>query len=160
MIALLSSLLGFGSAFIPEVLKLLQDRRDKAHELALIKLQGDILDKQADRDLEKTLISATGAQAVAVQESYQADIKATVEAGYGWVSALAASVRPVLTYGFFLLYVGVKVAQFHLLMDPILPWASGVTFAEAIVLMWNGEDTAIFSAIVCFWFGDRIRRNR
>ncbi len=155
MIALLSALLGFGSSMVPDLLKLIQDKRDKAHEIELIKLQAQAADKQADNDLTKTIAIAEGQQAVAIQESYRTDVRSTIEAGFGWVAALSASVRPILTYLFFFLYVAVKYSQIHLMMNPTMPWQTAITFAEAISTAWGEEDMAIFSAIVAFWFGSR-----
>lgn len=42
MIELVSSILGFGSAFIPSVLNYFQDRSDKKHELAMLTKQEEI----------------------------------------------------------------------------------------------------------------------
>ncbi len=41
-----------------------------------------------------------------------------------------------------------------------LPWQEGMTMAAAIASIWNDEDVAIFSAVIAFWFGDRMLRAR
>lgn len=164
MIALLSALLGFFSSAAPDLLKLYRDQRDHAHELALLRLQMEHARHQQQRAQdEHTQERAAKLEAVAL-ESYQVEqvaLNARLQeqmTGIHWVDALAGSVRPMLTYGFFLLYVGVKIAQFHVLVSPSLPWHAPATMPTALVLLWGEEDVAIFSAIMAFWFGSRIMR--
>lgn len=157
MIAFLSALLGFGSSILPEFFKQAQDKRDKAHELALLERQAALEAMRSAADLEKTIELALGAQATAVQESYRADVQANQGS---WVAAYSASVRPTITYAFFLLYALVKFSQFWLLMNPSLPWQTTQTIAQALAAIWTDEDVAIFSAVVAFWFGDRMIRKR
>lgn len=157
MIAFLSALLGFGSSILPEFFKQVQDKRDKAHELALLERQAALEATRSAADLEKTIELALGAQATAVQESYRADVQANQGS---WVAAYSASVRPTITYAFFLLYALVKFSQFWLLMNPSLPWQTTQTIAQALAAIWTDEDVAIFSAVVAFWFGDRMIRKR
>jgi hypothetical protein len=157
MIALFSALLGFASSILPEFFKQHQDARDKAHELALLDRQSAIEFQRAAVDLDKSIQAALAAQSIAVQESYRADIAANKAS---WVSAYSASVRPTITYAFFLLYAAVKSAQFWLLLHPELPWQTASTLASALAAIWTEEDIAIFSAVIAFWFGDRMLRRR
>jgi hypothetical protein len=86
----------------------------------------------------------------------QADIKETeglykhdsIDAG-GFVNALRGSVRPVITYAFFGLFVAVQVVIMVKVMDEGGDWASAVT------LMWTPETSGLFAAIMSFWFGNR-----
>ena len=157
MIALLSALLGFGSSILPEFFKQKQDARDKAHELALMDRQAQINLQSNQVDLEKTIELALGNQAVQLQESYRADLRAVKQS---WVAAYSASVRPTLTYAFFILYALVKLGQFWVLLHPTLPWQTSASVMQALAMIWSEEDTAIFSAVVAFWFGDRMLRRR
>lgn len=161
MIALLSALLGFFSSALPDFLKLYRDGKDRAHELAVLQLQ-----MQYDRETlaaaatENARASAMQLQAIeaeaerAEQQALGARVRESLT-GIHWVDALAGSVRPVLTYAFFALYVLVKAAQLYLLTHPTLPWQSSMTLAQALVSLWTDEDVAIFSAIMAFWFGQR-----
>lgn len=162
MIALLSALLGFISSATPDIFKLFRDARDREHELAILRLQLEhdkarIAEGAAERQGRLEAIALASEQAE--QVSLNARLKEQLT-GIHWVDALAGSVRPVLTYSFFLLYAAVKCAQFHLLLHPVLPWALGSTMAQALVLVWGEEDIAIFSAIMAFWFGSRVMRRR
>jgi hypothetical protein len=135
----------------------MQDKRDKEHELALMAQQAEMEAKRSAADLEKTIELALGANAAAVQESYRADIEANKAS---WVAAYSATVRPTITYAFFLLYAAVKAAQFSLLLHPGLPWQTPQAITQALVAVWSEEDVAIFTAVICFWFGDRMIRKR
>jgi hypothetical protein len=157
MIALFSALLGFASSILPEFFKQHQDARDKAHELALLDRHSAIESQRAAVDLDKSIQAALAVQSIAVQESYRTDVAANKAS---WVSAYSASVRPTITYAFFLLYAAVKSAQFWLLLHPELPWQTASTLASALAAIWTEEDIAIFSAVIAFWFGDRMLRRR
>lgn len=160
MIALLSALLGFISSATPELLKLVRDGKDRAHEIAVLKLQLEydkarLAENTAERQVRLEAIFAESQRAEEAALSIRLKEQLT---GIHWVDALAGSVRPVLTYSFFLLYAVVKAAQFQLLLQPVLPWAAPPSAAQALVLLWSEEDIAIFSAIMAFWFGSRVMR--
>ena len=77
---------------------------------------------------------------------YQHDI----EIGKGasqWIINLRASVRPVVTYLFVLLLIIVDVASIW------WAWSSGVAFAEAIPMVFDGDEMQILASIIAFWFG-------
>lgn len=160
MIALLSALLGFISSATPELFKLFRDGKDRAHELAVMQLQIEydkarLAEGAAERQVRLEAI------AVEAQRAEETILSARLKeqlTGIHWVDALAGSVRPVLTYSFFVLYAVVKMAQFHLLVHPVFPWSAQMTLAQALVVVWSEEDIAIFSAIMAFWFGSRVMR--
>lgn len=155
MIALLSALLGYLGTAANEYFKSSQDKRDKEHELEILKYQAQLDDKRADTDLSKSLDLATSAQFTAAQDSYRADIQANAALENGFIVAYSASVRPTITYMFFLLYAAVKVAQFKMLLNPNFPWQQAAGFAQALVGVWTEGDMMIFEAVVGFWFGSR-----
>ncbi len=161
MIALLSALLGFISSAVPDVMKMVRDGKDRAHEITLLKLQMEYdreklaAASQEAREVRQQQLAAINLQAdMAEQASLNARVKDSLT-GIHWVDALAGSVRPVLTYAFFGLYVLVKVAQFSLLLSAHLPWQNNLSISQALVSLWTEEDVAIFSAIMAFWFGQR-----
>ncbi|MFX9551991.1 hypothetical protein ABTO49_20575, partial [Acinetobacter baumannii] len=70
----------------------------------------------------------------------------------------------IITYCFFLSYVAVKIAQYHTLATPDLPWLEDAAKVQAwfqiVLQLWNDDDQALFAAVMAFWFGDRSLRNR
>ena len=161
MIALISTLAVFVSSLIPECLKLFRDSRDRAHEVTLLRLQIEYdrerlaavtADSNAARlsQLQAIEIQAASAEQVTLNERLKDNLT-----GIHWVDALAGSVRPVITYAFFMLYFLIKAAQFVLLLDPAMPWQEAMTAPQALASLWTEEDIAIFSAVIAFWFGQR-----
>ncbi len=156
MIALLSTLVGFISSAAPEFIRMFTDSRDRSHEIALLKLQMAYEEKNLGRERAARLEEIQLAAATRESELLNARPGTAANVtGIHWVDALAGSVRPVLTYAFFLLYFLVKCGQYHVMMSPALPWLSSMSAAEALVSLWTEEDIAIFSAVIGFWFGNR-----
>lgn len=152
MITLLGTLLGFLGAAFPEIMKYFNRRQDNKHEL-------DLTDKQIE--LQK-LMGTQKMEELATQADMQ-EFKIlhdhAAPTGVTWVDALAGTVRPFLTYAFFITYVCVKIAMYQMLTSPeMLPWlgkAVSMDWKAAIVQLWTEEDQAIFSSIIAFWFGRR-----
>ena len=64
--------------------------------------------------------------------------------------SITASVRPVITYAFFLVFAMVKVSALANLLQ-----TDGVTLAAALLATWDEETQALFAAVMSFWFGSR-----
>jgi hypothetical protein len=126
MITLLASLLGFIGSMFPSLLKLWQDKADKKHELLILELQ-----IEADKRKYKSKLEAIDAYHDI--EASKALYK-TYHSGVSWVDALNGTVRPVIAYGFFLLYAVLKFLQ---------------------GFVWTEEDQAIFASVIAFYFGQR-----
>ena len=99
MLTLLGSLLGFLSSTFPDLLKLWQDRADRHHELAILDRQMEQMRLGHNQRLEAIGLEADIAESRAL---YQHDSQPS---GVRWVDALRASVRPVITYAFFMLFI-------------------------------------------------------
>tara|TARA_R100001377_G_C3185913_1_gene108541 strand:+ start:422 stop:844 length:423 start_codon:yes stop_codon:yes gene_type:complete len=136
MLTLLGSLLGFGSSFLPKVMDYFQDKADKKHEL-------EIMVRQAEIQLDKTAIDANIRE---VETIHQHD--AAIDGG-SFVNAIRASVRPVITYLFMGLFIGVEVATYYLLIQ------QGVAPGDALVASWSDQVMAMWASILAFWFGGR-----
>ena len=67
-----------------------------------------------------------------------------------WVDGLRASVRPLITYAFFILFASVKGSGLYLLIA-----VEGLLIAEALPRIWDPETQALFAAVMSFWFGNR-----
>ncbi|MGB1539349.1 MAG: hypothetical protein ACPG80_00155 [Rickettsiales bacterium] len=131
MITLLGSLLGFLGAAFPEILKIYRDKADKAHELSILDRQMELQREGHLQRLEAISMEADIAETKAIYRTYNTKIR--------WVDALNGTVRPVLAYAFFFLYVYVKFQQaVH------TPW-----------LIWQEDDQAIFAGIISFYYGQR-----
>ena len=138
MITLLASLAGFISSIFPELLKIFKDRYDKKHHL-------DIIDRQI-KIHKKSFDAEEFEHANKVFENNS--MYPTDKSGITWVDALNGSVRPVLAYSFFLMYMGIKLLQY-------LSIKGSLKASEYVHILWSIDDQAIFAGIISFYFGQR-----
>ena len=144
MLTLLGSLLGFISSTFPDLLKLWQDKQDRKHELQILDRQMEQMRLGHNQRLDEIAINADVSQSLAL---YKHDSQPS---GVTWVDGLRASVRPVITYGFFILFAWVKLSAVVLLMNQ-----GGLSINEALIQIWDAETQALFAGILSFWFGSR-----
>ncbi len=144
MLTLLGSLLGFITSAFPQLLGLIKDWQDRRHELAILDRQMEMQKLGHTQRLEEIAITADIAESQAL---YRHDAQPS---GVKWVDGLRSSVRPMITYAFFLLFAAVKGAGLYLLIA-----VEGLVLAEALPQVWDGETAALFAAVVSFWFGAR-----
>ena len=142
MLSLMGSLLGFGTSFLPKVMDFFQDKQDKKHELAVMEVQIRQQKELASQKLEAINVEADIREIEALQKSIQ-------PSGVKWIDGLRGSVRPVITYSFFILFAFVEVSAYLSLT------ASGVSGLDAAGAIWDEDTKALFAAVVSFWFGGR-----
>lgn len=155
---MLETLLGtlFGGAFrlAPEVLKWLDRKDERTHELAMFdkqlaadKLKGD----QAQQ------LAATQAEAAIGAAEIQAIIEATkaqgVQTGIKWVDAINALIRPLLALQWLIvLWPAVVIAGFALAVqaggDPLV----------ALKAAFGVDEKAMAASVASFWLVDRSLR--
>lgn len=142
MMTLLGSLLGFGTSFLPELLNYFKASQDHKHKLERMKVEMDMMTKR--NELKLNIIDKQ-AEIKETEGLYKHD---SMDSG-GFVNALRGSVRPVITYCFFALFVAVQAVVIMRVM------AEGGNWTEAVPLMWTSETQGLFAAIMSFWFGNR-----
>jgi hypothetical protein len=167
MLTIFSTLVSFLMGGLPKILDFFQDKADKGHELKLAQMQierelqlaaaGYVAQQQIEAiklDEIKTQTSSDerqaliGAQQSEMQAIYAHDTSLN-EGTSQWMKDLRASVRPVITYGFFFLLVAI---------DATLAYkgiTGGVEFTVLADQLWDNETQALFAAIISFHFGGR-----
>ena len=143
MITLLGSLLGFGTSFLPEVLNYFKRGQEQKHELQRMKMEIELMAKRSEFKIQELDKEAEIKEAEGL---YKHD---SVDAG-GFINALRGSVRPIITYAFFGLFVAIKVTALIRLMS--LP---EMQLNMALSMIWDDQTAGLFSAIMAFWFGNR-----
>lgn len=143
MITLISTIFGVLSSLLPNIINIFQKKLDYAHEIELTKIKMDAAREGLVLQLEVENSKADVAEGESVRK-HDIDIEYK-----GFWGSLRASIRPVITYAFFFLFGGIKIAAFVVLVQ------RGATPTELLTLVWDSETMAIFSAIVGFWFGSR-----
>jgi hypothetical protein len=143
MMSLLGSLLGFGTSFLPEILNYFKAGQEHKHKLETMKMEAELMEKRSALKLQELDKQADIQETKSIYEHDR-----SIDAG-GFVNALRGSVRPVITYAFFLMFVTVEVVIMLKVME------SGGDWKDAVDLMWSSETQGLFAAIVSFWFGNR-----
>ena len=150
MITILGSLIGFAGSALPKVFDMVNDWQDRKHELAMMDRQLEASKLQHVQKIEALNIEADISETKAIYKHDQS-LKTT-----GFMSALRASVRPVITYLFFTLFAVIKGTAIYGLI-----YTDGVVWEMAIQTLWDEEPQGIFAAIISFWFGSRaLQRSR
>ena len=154
MITLLSTLISFLMGGMPKILEFFQDRSDKAHELELARMQTERELQMLERGfVAQARIEEIRTDQIAMQTAVQereALYAHDIAIGKGaslWVTNLRASVRPVITYGMFLMLLFVNIFGFF------YAWKTGVPFDVAMQILWDEDSAIIFSSVIAFWFG-------
>jgi hypothetical protein len=167
MLTLLSTVVSFLMGGLPKILDFFQDKADKKHELELAKMQTerelqmlekgyaaqarveeirlDQIQAQSEMQVQQTLIQAQQSEMQAV---YAHDMSLN-EGTSTWMKNLRASVRPVITYGFFFLLVAIDVGLF------LYGWNRGVDFRQLADMLWDSDTATLFASIIAFHFGGR-----
>jgi hypothetical protein len=170
MLTLISTIFSFLAGGLPRFLEFLQDRGDKKQEIELLgmQIQRELELRKLGFDAEAKLeeIRSLQLEMEAAHQEFQARLGAQteelksiyrhdVDIGEGasqWVINLRASVRPVVTYGFFLLLVLIDIGIF------IYGINVGATFIEIASQLWDENTQALFASIIAFHFGGRAFR--
>ena len=135
--------MGFGTSFLPEVLNYFKRGQEQKYELQRMQMEMEIMAKRSELKIAEL--------------DKQAEIKETeglykhdnVDAG-GFINALRGSVRPIITYAFFGLFVAIKVTALLSLMNQ-----TGMQLNMALSTIWDDQTAGLFAAIMSFWFGNR-----
>lgn len=154
MLTILGTLFGGLFRLAPELLKFMDKKNERAHELAMFdkQLEADKVKAQAAQQLAETQ-GATALSLADVQALVEATKAQAVQTGVKWVDAINALMRPGLTFWWcIVLETAVLVASYIALK------AAGKNTVEAIQILWGPEREAIVASILSFWFVDRALR--
>lgn len=151
------SILGGIFRLVPEVLKWLDKKNERGHELAMFERQCQLegqrgaqkmaeIGAQRDAGLD---VGAMDALKLAIQQ--QTDM---ATAAGGWAAALSASVRPLMTYYLLGLYGVVKTCLILAQMK------AGQPFVEIMPKLWAVDDMTLLCGVVNYWILDRTLAKR
>lgn len=148
---LLGGLLGGAFRLTPEILKWIDRKGERTHELA-------IQDKTIQLEQLRTQNEQITAQAkheAAVKTAELNTFKNAIDSQgtltqVGWADALSKSVRPIITYWFMALYCASKTAALMLALN------AGDNLTAAIQQVWTESDQALWAGVLNFWFLGRV----
>jgi hypothetical protein len=149
---LLGTLTGGLTSILPGILSWLQRRDELKHEQKLAEIRYKLSSEQA-----KMEVDIINARADAFEGESLRRHDASLD-GTGFINALRRSVRPVITYLFFFLFVFVKAVAIlaALRTTGTQDWlGDALLWNDLMPLIWDDQTSAIFGAIIGFWFGGR-----
>lgn len=148
---LLGGLLGGAFRLTPEILKWIDRKGERTHELAI--QDKTIQIEQLRTQNEQTIVAEKVETAIKTEElkTFQSAIHSQgTLTQIGWADALSKSVRPIITYWFMALYCASKTAALVLALD------AGDHFTSAIQQIWTESDQALWAGVLNFWFLGRV----
>jgi hypothetical protein len=154
MLTLISTALSFLMGGLPKLLDFFQDKSDKSHELELARMQTERELQMLERGyIAQARVEEIRTDQISIQTAekerealYAHDI-AIGQGASQWIINLRASVRPVVTYLFVLLLIIVDIASIW------WAWSTGISFVEAIPMVFDSDEMQILASLIAFWFG-------
>lgn len=143
LLSLLSPLVGIIGSLLPSVVRIFERKQELQHEIELEKIKATNAKQQSDANITLENIKADTAEGESLR-----DHDKSLDGGK-FINALRASIRPVITYIFFGLFVAVKVAAAYVMIQ------KGYDIPTMLKSVWDTEAMALFSTIMAFWFGSR-----
>jgi hypothetical protein len=146
MLSLVGSLLGFGTSFLPTLLGFFEQGQKNRHQLKLLEAQAKHAEVLSQLKLQELDAAADVEESRSIYE-HAAELARSNKSSF--ISALQASVRPVVTYFFFILFATIKGLAVYVAVQ------EGDDVTQAILNSWDEETKILFSTVISFWFGQR-----
>ena len=154
---LLGSIFGGIFRMAPEVLKWLDKKNEREHELNMFKFQCDLEAQRGQQKLAEIGAVREAAVDVGVMNAFQSAIEqqaTMVKAAGGWVASLSASVRPVVTYWVLFVWSFIHVWFAY------NAWLNGAPPTEVFKTMMTPDFSALLAGTINYWFLDRTLSKR
>ena len=154
---LLGSIFGGIFRMAPEVLKWLDKKNERSHELNMFKFQCDLEAQRGAQKLAEIGAQREAAVDVGVMDAFNSAIQQLadmVKAAGGWAASLSASVRPVVTYWVLFVWSFIHV------WFAWNAWLAGALPIEVFKTMMTPDFSALLAGTINFWFLDRTLAKR
>lgn len=145
---LLGSIFGGIFRLAPEVLKFLDKKNERQHELSMFQLQTDLEKMRGEFRMEEKYVDYSIQQMDTIKAAFQEQAETAKAAGW-FVAAISALVRPGITWALFFMYAAVKAAAL------VIAFKTGADWTEVISKCWDEDDFGVFTMCITFWFVGR-----
>ena len=153
----LGSLIGGLFRLAPEVLKFLDKKNERQHELSMFDRQCELEKQKGDQKLAEIGAQREATVDAGVLQALNGIIEQQTrlaEAAGGWVASLSASVRPIVTYWVLALW------SFIHAWFAWNAWVAGAAPVEVFKTMMTPDFAALVSGTLNYWFLDRTLSKR
>lgn len=155
VLSLVGGGLGGAMRVVPEVMKLLQAKDERKHELAMTKVQLEIDAQRSKGQIEVLQAQGENSDIAGQQAIFLEAVKSQGQlTGVKWIDAINSTVRPFLTYWWMLLFTAYKTCMIY------YAWVSTEGSREFASKIWDANDWGILSMIITFWFVDRVFKHQ
>lgn len=137
----------------PELLKWLDRKDERKHELDMLAREMEFAKVKAEQGMHQVDAQVDMAQFDAIGKALEGQEKMAV-AGGKLVAGISALVRPLVTYWVVVLWSMVKIASM------VLVYQTGGDWKEMLLHTWGPDDNAILSMVLLFWFVGRSIDNK
>lgn len=154
---LLGSLFGGLFRLAPELMKLMDRKNEREHELAMFQHQCQLEAQRGSQKLQEIGVQRDMAVDAGAMDALKGVIDQQTEmtkASGGWVASLSASVRPVVTYWV------LGIWSFIHLWFAWNGWVGGASPAEVFKTMMTADMSALVAGTINYWFMDRTLAKR
>jgi len=142
---LLGSIVGGLFRLAQEVLKFLDKKNERQHELNMFQLQTDLEKMRGTFRMEEKYVDYSVQQLDTIKAAFEEQSQTAQAAGW-FVAGISALVRPGITWAIFGMYAAVKAASLVLAFQSNAPWH------EVIVKCWDEDDFGLFTMVISFYF--------
>lgn len=142
---LLGSIFGGLFRLAPEVLKWLDRKDERSHELRMFSLQTDLEKMRGEYKMEEKYVDFSKANIDAIGQAFKQQAEADKKA-YKWVASISALVRPGITWLLFGLYTAVKIISVSYAVN------SGLPAIQIMQEIWTPDDFAMLMMVLTFYF--------
>jgi hypothetical protein len=132
----------------PEIMKGFDRKHERAHELAMMQVEIQIVEKRLEHEMRKVDAAMTMAEMDAISQAVKEQGQ-TARAAGKFVAAISALVRPLVTYWFVIMFSVVKIVSMSMAIS------AGGYWQEVLVQSWTADDMAMLMMILSFWFVGR-----
>jgi hypothetical protein len=141
---ILSTLIGiFGSA-IPDVISIFKSRQDTINEVKLLEAKTEYNKIASQLKIDELNTQADISETESIHDS-----DAALDGGK-FVNAFRAIIRPFITVVFFITFMAIKAYAVYYGTH-----VQGLDIINMLPIIWDDETSAIFGAVMGFWFGNR-----
>ena len=154
---LLGSIFGGLFRLAPEVLKFLDRKNERLHELKMFEQQCQLEQMRGAQKLQEIGAQHGMAVDVGVLDAFKTALDQQTEmvkAAGGWVASLSASVRPVVTYWILFIWSFVHI------WFAWNAWLQGMPPVEVFKTAMSPDFSALVAGTINFWFLDRALKAR
>lgn len=153
----LGSLIGGLFRLAPEVLKWMDKKNERQHELAMFEKQCDLEKVRGEIKLQEIGAQRDLAVDSGVIDAFKSAIEQQTEmvkAAGGWIASLSASVRPMVTYWVLAIWSFIHVWFAY------NAWLRGMPPEVVFKTMMTADFAALVSGTLNYWFLDRTLAKR